>query len=110
MTDSINLNTNGLLNLQSDVRITSNNIFNAQDAFENSFEDILLEEVSKEQQEAQKITNEIKYTNLGMPSGFNLDTSLLEEIEKGAQEGPDSKAFKQKMCENAYLITENIIN
>ncbi len=110
MTDSINLNTNGLLNLQSDVRITSNNIFNAQDAFENSFEDILLEEVSKEQQEAQKITNEIKYTNLGMPSGFNLDTSLLEEIEKGAREGPDSNAFKQKMCENAYLITENIIN
>lgn len=110
MTESINLNTNDLLNLQQDVRITSNNIFNAQDAYENSFEDVLLEEVTKEQQETQKIRNEIKFTNLGMPSGFILDTSLLEEIEKGAQNGSNSNSYQQKMCESAYLIAQEIID
>lgn len=110
MTESINLNTNGLFNLQNDVRITSNNIFNAQDAFENSFEDILLEEVSKEQQETQKTINEIKFANLGMPSGFNLDTSLLEEIEKGTQDNSDSNSYQQKMRDSAYLIAENLLD
>ena len=110
MTESINFNTNGLLNLESDVRISSNNIFNAQDAYENSFEDVLLDEISKNQQENQKTTNEIKFTNLGMPSGFNLDTSLLDEIEKGAQDSSNSNSFKQKMCDNAYLIAENMLD
>ena len=110
MTESINFNTNGLLNLESDVRISSNNIFNAQDAYENSFEDVLSDEISKNQQENQKTTNEIKFTNLGMPSGFNLDTSLLDEIEKGAQDSSNSNSFKQKMCDSAYLIAENILD
>ena len=110
MTESINFNTNSLFNLENDVRISSNNIFNAQDAYENSFEDILLDEVSKEQQETKKIINEPKFSNLGMPLGFNLDTSLLDEIEKGAQDSSNSNSFKQKMRDSAYLIAENIID
>ena len=78
MTESINLNTNGLFNLQNDVRITSNNIFNAQDAFENSFEDILLEEVSKEQQENQKTINEIKQ-DCGLLGSGNFCAAYLQK-------------------------------
>ncbi len=110
MTESINLNTNGLLNLQNDIRISSSNIFNAQDAYETSFEDVLLDEVSKEQQETAKSNNEIKFANLGMPTGFNLDTSLLDEMEKGAFDSSNSNSYQQKMCESAYLIAENIID
>ena len=45
-----------------------------------------------------------------MPSGFNLDTSLLEEIEKRTQDSSDSNSYQQKMRDSAYLIAENLID
>lgn len=79
-TMGIELNTSQFLQLNNDIRITSNSVFNAQEAYENAFEDVLNEEVIKINEENQK-TNKINFYNLGAPAGFFLDNSLLEEME-----------------------------
>lgn len=80
MTSEITLNTSQFLQLDNDIRITSNSVFNAQEAYENAFEDVISEKVVKNDEENQK-NNKVNFYNLGPPAGFFLDNSLLEEIE-----------------------------
>lgn len=80
MTSEIGFNSTQFLQLQNDIRISSTSTFNAQEAYDNTFEDVLLDTVSKEQ-ETKSQENKAKFYNLGVPAGFILDNSLLEEME-----------------------------
>ena len=80
MTSEIGFNSTQFLQLQNDIRISSTSTFNAQEAYDNTFEDVLLETVSKEQENKLE-ENKSKFYNLGVPAGFILDNSLLEEME-----------------------------
>ena len=80
MINDINLNTAEFLKLENNIRVSSNSSFNAQDAYENTFEDALLDVVSKNEEE--KNENKVNFSNLGAPAGFFLDTSLLSEEDK----------------------------
>lgn len=81
MPNEISFNPSELLLLNSDIRISSISTFNAQEAYENTFEDILLDEVSQTQELKQQ-ENKVKFYNLGMPAGFVLDVSLLSDEDK----------------------------
>ena len=79
MTSEIGLNTTQFLQLNTDIRISSTSTFNAQEAYENTFEDVLLDVVSKTQEEKQ---NKTVFSSLGAPAGFFMDTSLLSEEDR----------------------------
>ena len=79
MTSEIGLNTTHFLQLNNDIRISSTSTFNAQEAYENTFEDVLLDVVSKTQEEKQ---SKIAFSSLGVPAGFFMDTSLLSEEDR----------------------------
>lgn len=74
-----NLNTAKFLELDTNIRTSSTSVFNTQEAYENTFEDVMLEVVAKAQEEKD---NKINFSNLGAPAGFFLDTSLLSEEDK----------------------------
>ena len=78
--NDINVNTADFLHLDTNIRTSATATFNAQEAYENSFEDVLLEVVTKTQEEEKE--NKISFSNLGAPAGFFLDTSLLSEEDK----------------------------
>ncbi|MBQ9149580.1 hypothetical protein IJX73_01480 [bacterium] len=101
MTSEIGFNSSQFLQLDSDIRISATSAFNAQEAYENTFEDVLLEEVSKAQEQKPK-ENKVNFYNLGAPAGFFLDNSLLEEMEAngGDLQNQNSKSF------NPYLMIE----
>lgn len=80
MINQIGLNSFQFLQLETDIRTSSTSAFNAQEAYENAFEDVLLETVSKSQDEEKE--NKVNFSNLGAPAGFFLDTSLLNEEDK----------------------------
>ena len=77
MINELELNSARFLQLENDIRITANSTFNAQEAYENTFEDVLLEHTTKESE--QEKTNNVNFWSLGAPAGFFLDTSLLDE-------------------------------
>ena len=85
MTSEISLDNSQMLYLDSNIRISSTSIFNAQDAYETSFEDVMLEEATKVEENTQK-QQKNGFLNIGMPPGFNLDTSFLEEMENSKNE------------------------
>lgn len=74
-----NLNTARFLELDTNIRTSSTSTFNAQEAYENAFEDVILDVVSKAQEEKD---NKVNFSSLGAPAGFFLDTSLLSEEDK----------------------------
>lgn len=80
MTSEIGFNSTQFLQLHNDIRTSSTSTFNAQEAYDSTFEDVLLDEVSKAQETKQQ-ENKQKFYNLGVPAGFILDNSLLEEME-----------------------------
>jgi Uma2 family endonuclease len=80
MTSEIGFNSTQFLQLHNDIRISSSSTFNAQEAYDNTFEDVLLDVVSNSQ-ETKNQENKSKFYNLGVPAGFILDNSLLEEME-----------------------------
>ena len=102
MTSQIGINSSQFLQLDSDIRISATSSFNAQEAYETQFEDILLEQTSKAEEEQQK-NNKINFYNLGAPAGFFLDNSLLEEMEANGGElsNQENKSF------NPYLMVDN---
>ena len=61
--------------LENNVKISSNHIFNGKNAFENTMEDVGLENLSK--QETNK-ENKIEFYSLGAPAGFFLDNYFTE--------------------------------
>lgn len=79
MTNEISLNTAQFLQLDTNIRTSSTSAFNMQEAYENTFEDVILEVASKNEEENQ---NKISNSFLGAPAGFFLDTSLLSEEDK----------------------------
>lgn len=81
MIDNVSMNTAQFLQLDTDIRTSSTSTFNAQDAYENTFEDVISEIANKSQEEERN--NKINFSNLGAPAGFFLDTSLLDEMESG---------------------------
>lgn len=101
----IELNTSQFLQLNSDIRVTSNSVFNAQEAYESTFEDVINEEVIKINQENQETekNHKINFYNLGAPAGFFLDNSLLEEIELNNSNlsNSENKSF------NPYLMIDD---
>lgn len=78
MIDEIGLNQAQFLQLDTNIRVSSNTTFNAQEAFENALEDVVSEIANKEEQSS----NKVNFSNLGVPAGFFLDTSLLSEQDK----------------------------
>ena len=105
MTNETSFNTSQMLNLENSVRISSNSLFNAQNAYEASFEDAIIEETIKIEEKNQK-EQKINFSSLGMPPGFILDTSLIEEFENGSSQNENSQ--NQKQYFNPYLLTEEI--
>jgi len=99
----IGLNTTQFLQLDSDIRISATSAFNAQEAYETTFEDVLLDNVSKVEEEQQQKNNKVNFYNLGAPAGFFLDNSLLEEMEAngGNLSNNENKSF------NPYLMVES---
>ena len=107
MTNEISLNASQMLYLDSQVRVTSNSVFNAQEAYENTFEDVMLEENSKAQEQTQK-QNKVSFLGLGMPPGFNLDTSFLDELD-GAdnQQNANQNYSSNSAFKNYFLLEED---
>ena len=79
MINETNLNSAQFLQLTPDIRTSSISVFNAQEAYENAFEDVLLETISDSKEEKE---SKVNFSNLGAPAGFFLDTSLLNEEDK----------------------------
>ncbi|MBR5304438.1 MAG: hypothetical protein IKU37_06400 [Candidatus Gastranaerophilales bacterium] len=79
MINETGINLTQFLNLEENIRISSSSNFNAKDAYENAFEDVILETASKTEEEKE---NKINFSSLGAPAGFFLDTSLLNEEDK----------------------------
>jgi len=79
MINDISLNSSQFLQLDTNIRTSSTSAFNAQEAYENTFEDVMLDVVSKIEEEKE---NKVNFSNLGAPAGFFLDTSLLSEEDK----------------------------
>ena len=79
MLNEISLNSAQFLQLDPNIRVSSTQNFNAQEAYENAFEDVMLETANKIEEEKE---NKINFSNLGAPAGFFLDTSLLSEEDK----------------------------
>ena len=77
MTSGISLNTTEILTLQNNARISASSLYNFQEANENTFEDVLLEEVTK--QEEKNNHNKINITNLGKPAGFEMYENAREQ-------------------------------
>ena len=103
MTSEIGFNPAQFLQLDSDIRISATSTFNAQEAYENTFEDALLDEVVKIQEEQKPKENRVNFYNLGAPAGFFLDNSLLEEMEAGGGnlQNQENKNF------NPYMMIES---
>ena len=72
------MNSIQFLQLDTNIRTSATSVFNANDAYENTFEDALLDIASKEEENGKKIN----FISLGAPAGFFLDTSLLSEEDK----------------------------
>lgn len=106
MTNGISFNTNQMLNLENQVRITANAIFNVQDAYETAFEDVIQEQALKIEEDAQKQQRN-QYFNLGMPAGFILDTSMLDEIENSSDFQNENLNYNQDNYNNYLLLEEN---
>ena len=64
MTSEIGFNSTQFLQLHNDIRISSSSTFNAQEAYDNTFEDVLLDVVSNSQ-ETKNQENKSKFYNLG---------------------------------------------
>ena len=79
MINEIGINSAQFLQLDTNIRTSSTSAFNAQEAYENTFEDTMLDIASKNEEEKE---NKINFSNLGAPAGFFLDTSLLSEEDK----------------------------
>ena len=80
MTSDISLNSAQFLQLEPNIRVSSTSTFNSQEAYENTFEDVMLEQVQKNEEE--KKSTQINFSSLGPPAGFFLDTSLLSEQDR----------------------------
>ena len=127
MINGISTDTTGLLALNNNIRISNNSVFNAEEAYQSTFEDLLLETVAESSDDddnngkiennnlSDKPSSPIKNSlNLGIPSGFNLDTSLLEKIDETEQGAQNSNEYMTKnsafqMCDiknalNCYLL------
>ena len=79
MINEIGINSAQFLQLDTNIRTSSTSTFNAQEAYENTFEDLIQEEATKTEQEKKEY--KINFDALGMPPGFILDTSLLDSFE-----------------------------
>lgn len=79
MIEKAGFNSAQFLQLDTNIRTSSTTTFNAQEAFENVFEDVAFEVISQTQEEQEQKYNNF---NLGAPAGFFLDTSLLSEEDK----------------------------
>ena len=79
MINEIGINSAEFLQLEPNIRTSSTNVFNAQEAYENVFEDVMLDVASKIEEEKE---NKVNFSNLGAPAGFFLDTSLLNEEDR----------------------------
>ncbi len=78
MNNQINpaLNPSGLF--QNNIRISSNSKFSMNNSFEKTFGEKTATNYIPSQ-EIQNGKESINFYNLGMPAGFNIDTSLIEE-------------------------------
>ena len=70
MTQEIN-SYSKMLSLDYDVRISASSSFNAQAAYENTFEDVISEKTMQQEFEKKKLTS--NSTMLGAPPGFWME-------------------------------------
>ena len=54
MINNVSIDVTQMLNIASDVRISASSSFNAQEAYENTFEDLIQEEVIKTEEEKKE--------------------------------------------------------
>ena len=81
MSDYLSINTAQFLQLDTNIRTSATSTFDAQNAFENVFEDVVSDKINEINQEETK-NNKVNFSNLGPPAGFFLDVSLLSEEDK----------------------------
>ena len=80
MSDYLSINTAQFLQLDTNIRTSATSIFNAQEAYENAFEDVIQETTVDETSKTEE--RKINFSNLGPPAGFFLDVSMLSEEDK----------------------------
>jgi len=78
--NDISINQSKYLYLDTNIRTSATSSFNAQEAYENTFEDVMSEVAVKTQEDEKE--NKFSFSNLGAPAGFFLDTSMLDEVDK----------------------------
>ncbi len=122
MINGISTDVTGLLALNNNIRISNTSVFNAEEAYQSTFEDLISETVANDAKDDEEIkTNKtpspIKNSlNIGIPSGFNLDTSLLEKIEEAENSNTQNNteymtqnsAFK--MCDMKNALSAYLLN
>lgn len=77
MNNTLEFNVSQNLMLDNLIRVSSNSAFNSKDAYDNTFNDLISEKAISEDKE-KKEQSQINFSNLGMPYGFQIDTSLIE--------------------------------
>ena len=83
MINETNLNLAEFYQLQTDIRVSSTSAFNAREAYENTFEDLMLEQVTNlEHVQQEQETNKVNFYNLGPPPGFFIEATFLSEESK----------------------------
>ena len=105
MTNEISFDNSQMLYLDSNIRISSNSIFNAQEAYETSFEDVMLDEAVRIEENSQK-QQKNAFLNIGMPPGFNLDTSFLEAMENSKNEQNQNNNNASNFAHQIYFNIE----
>ena len=87
-----------VLSLQNNVRLSATSSFNFQEASENIFEDMVVEESN--QQEVKKQEEKINLNTLGKPSGYEMYENYRE-----CETNPLSKV-QMKLAINNYLLQD----
>ncbi len=86
MINSIGFSASQMLNLESNTTINSTSTFNAQEAYENTFEDILLEQTSAEDQKNNytkpNLSNNIELIDIKNINQFENLTNNNEQNNK----------------------------
>lgn len=91
------MNTIELLNLNDSIKITSNELFKPQEAYEATFEDVLLEEVVKQEETSNKQNFQSKNETFGAPINFLAESFKNKDI---------FSSFNSKVGLNYYLLND----
>ena len=104
MVNSIGFSASEMLSLQSDVSLNNTSSFNAQEAYENTFEDILLEKTTENQKNLLDNTKK-PFINIEIENIIQIEQSSNQNNSN--QNFSTSKGFESinfKNAINKYML------